>query len=446
MLTLTQVSTNYGRIVTLAPLHYQLDAAIELIPISPGNTITGFAAVEEPVYGNGLSRYEQQSKTRFIRIGLQSQQCDEQDTTPDSLDRECHQIPDDQLRYDMKFSHFIDSHNTSNYQTYASLKNVRKIQASTGIRGRQRPPDHISGLKLEYYNHPSPSVVGQWMNEFDAFELSPDEEVRLLTIWLTPVGVSSEWQGMEVGQVAAIHIETTRSRSVTFRSPDFRSRTPKKLQHQYQSASDEKLTAISWILNVSSDFLRAVVSANGRERAQILIPAQEPPFDQIQKLYFEMQNDDSCRETMVIAEAYFRDRAIIGLVFTYTSGARASIGDFDTDARQTVHFAPDDRIVGLSVAILEHDLMEIEFIVERNELLRYEKLRHPVNRSDGRANAVRYERRSLWCEDGTSAESYLQFSECKYVYTPPNETRLVGIYVCCQYFSNIGGLFELEVS
>lgn len=119
-------------------------------------------------------------------------------------------------------THFINCMYPGNYQTYASLKNIRKIQASTGIRGRTRSSNRISGLKLEYHNHPSPNAVGQWMNELNdnRFELSPDEKARPLTIWLTPVGFSYEFRGMEVGQVATIHIETTRSRNVTFHSPD----------------------------------------------------------------------------------------------------------------------------------------------------------------------------------------------------------------------------------
>lgn len=206
------------------------------------------------------------------------------------------------------------------------------------------------------------------MNELgDGFKLSPDEEVQSLTIWLSPMGSSTECQGVEIGQVTAIHIETTRSRSVAIHSLDFHFVPPQTLQHQHQSDTDEELTAISWILNVSSDCVRAVVSGNGSRRAQILVPEQNPPFDQVQKLYFETQNDNGCRETIVTAEAYFRDRAIIGLDFVYTSGKKASIGDFNVAARQTVHFARDARIIGLSVAVTEHDFMEIEFEVEWNE-------------------------------------------------------------------------------
>lgn len=96
--------------------------------------------------------------------------------------------------------------------------------------------------------------------------------------------------------------------------------------------------------------MRAVVSENG-QRAQISVPEQHPPFDQVQKLYFERQNDNGRKETIVTATAYFHDQVIIGLVLVYTSGKKASIDDLDVDvaARQTVHFARDAQIVGLSV-------------------------------------------------------------------------------------------------
>lgn len=279
----------------------------------------------------------QATLTCFERVGIQSQQCGKQPNIPDILDRECHQTPDDQLQYDEKFSHFINSINPGNYQTYASLKNVRKIQACTGIQGRSRSRSRISGLKLEYYNHPSPGVVGQWMHQLDdGFELSQGEDVQSLTIRLAPTGLSLECRGMEIGQVAAIHIETTSSRSLTFRYPDFQSISSQTLQHhQYQAYSDEKLTAISWILNISSERVRAVISTNGsRRKALILVPEQVPPFDQVRKLYFERQNDHGGGETIITAEAYFKDQAIVGVVIVYTSGRTASTGELDTEARK----------------------------------------------------------------------------------------------------------------
>ncbi|KAJ5569594.1 uncharacterized protein N7459_009024 [Penicillium hispanicum] len=427
-----QVFTNYGRTTTFAPLQYRLNAAVELMPISPpGDHITGFVALKLI------------NQDHFVRIGTQSQQSDEQPITPDMLDLECHQIPDHQIRYDEKFSYFIDSSKRDNYQTYASLKNVRRIQASTGIQGRCRSPTCISGLRIDYYNHPTPNTVGQWMDELDdAFEFSPDEEVRSLTVWLTPTGFSIECPSMQVGQVAAVHIETTSHRSVTFRSPDFHSLPNRMLQHQYQTTPDEKMTALSWVLNVSADCVRAVVSANGRRRGPILVPEQAPPpFDQVRKLYFEIQNDDGCRETIVMAEAYFRDRAIVGLVFVYASGARVHTGDIDTDCRRIVNFSQNGRIIGLSIVVRESQLTELEFEVERDKLPRHEKLRLSI---DPRGE-TEYGRRCVWCKDRASAESYQPLLLGDRIYTSPDDSRLVGVCVGCLHFSHVGALYESEV-
>ncbi|ODM15381.1 hypothetical protein SI65_09322 [Aspergillus cristatus] len=268
----------------------------------------------------------------------------------------------------------------------------------------------------------APGVVGQWTNELDdGFELFPDEKVKLQPYTLR-----------------------RRVLAVTFRSPDIHSLAPRKLQHQYQSCSDKELIAISWILNVSSDRVRAVVSENGNRRAQILVPEQEPPFDQVQKLYFETHKDDGCNETIVTAEAYFRHRAIIGLVFIYTSGKRLSVGDLDVDAaRQTVHFPLDAWIVGLSVAVTEErEPLEIEFEVERNEQPRYQKLRLPINSPNGPADTVGYDWRDVWCKHETSAESYERLLARGRVYRLPSESRLVGIYVGCQRLSRFGALYE----
>ncbi|GLA27474.1 hypothetical protein AnigIFM63326_004683 [Aspergillus niger] len=345
-----QVSTNYGRSVILAPLCYRLKASITPIPSLPlGHHITGFVA-HQKTYG-----------TQFIQLGIQSQFCDGPPTIPHIIDRECHQVPDDQIRYDEKFSHFINSTNPGNYQTYASLKGIRKIQASAGISGWSRPPKGISGLKLEYYNHPSPAIVGQWMKELkDGFDISPNEEIQSVTVWITPLGFSAESPGLEVGQVAAIRFETTCARSVTFRSPHPHPfPAAGMIRNEYQRCFDEDLTAISWIFNESSDRVRAVNSPHKNRRPQILVPEVSPPFDHVRKLYFETRNDNTTPERIVSVEAYFRGHAIIGLLFVYTSGLMASTGDIDTDSRKAVHIARDGDIVGKNNSPRANQIFEI---------------------------------------------------------------------------------------
>ncbi|CRG87696.1 hypothetical protein PISL3812_04716 [Talaromyces islandicus] len=243
------------------------------------------------------------------------------------------------------------------------------------IQSRSRSPNGVSVLKIEYYNHPTPNIIGQWVDELDAgFELSRNEEVHLLTIWLTPMSFSPATPRLKVGQVAAIHVETTLSRSVTFRSPGFYSLPSRTLQNQYRSSSGEKLTALSWLLNVDSDIIRAVISPNGSRKGQILVPEMDPPFDLVQKVYFETQNSNGDVETITAAKAYLRDQATVGLEFVYTSSSRAKIGDFDTDTHQTVHFAPNTRIVGFSTTTTEVEEEELRQIELRlNEMISLNK-------------------------------------------------------------------------
>jgi hypothetical protein len=208
-------------------------------------------------------------------------------------------VPNDELEYDRHhFSHYIGSAHPSNYQTYASLKNVRKIRASMGIVGRSRSSSRLTGLKFDYYNHPSPGVVGQWMEELDnAFKLASDEEVRLLTVCLAPVNISRETPGIKLGQVVSVHIETTRARMVTFRSPDFETLPTELMHHQYQSDANGSLTAISWILNTHYEFVRAIVSPDTSRKDRIFVPEKWPPFDLVQPIFFVRTGPGGGQET-----------------------------------------------------------------------------------------------------------------------------------------------------
>jgi hypothetical protein len=177
-----------------------------------------------------------------------------------------------------------------------------------------------------------------------------------------------------------------------------------------------------------------------------LVPEDPPPFDQVQKLYFERHNNDGCREMIVAAEAYFRDRAIIGLAFVYSSDRRASVGDVNAAVCQTVHFGQDARVIGFSVVIAEEELVEIEFEIERNEQPLHKKLRFPTALPDDPADTDGYGWRRVWCRDGTSAESYPSLLAHDRAHEPPSGLRLVGIYVGCQRFARVGALYEPQVS
>lgn len=276
----------------------------------------------------------------------------------------------------------------------------------------------------------------------DGFELSVDEEVQSIIICLVPMGFSTESPGMEVGQVAAICIETTQSRSVTFRSPDLHSLSSRMLRDQYQGNCEENVVAIPWILNASSERVRAVVSGNASREAPILIPERYPPFDQVQKIYFETPIGNGCISGMATAEVYIQHQAIIGLVFVYKSGARASIGDVNTGARQSIHFPQNTCIVGFSAAGIEHSITEIEFEVEGNEHAAPQQLKLSVPLTDAPVGSAMDSWRYVWCRNGTSAASFQPHTLRDAAYEPPAESRLVGLCVGCQGFLEVGALYE----
>ncbi len=68
--------------------------------------------------------------------------------------------------------------------TTADLSGVQRIRMSRGQTGRSRKSHHISGLWLEYFDG-RPAIVGQWIQEFDSFELSPGEVFTEMMTWVT---------------------------------------------------------------------------------------------------------------------------------------------------------------------------------------------------------------------------------------------------------------------
>ncbi|CAG8192000.1 unnamed protein product [Penicillium salamii] len=447
-----QIWTNFGRAVSFAPLRSRIENSVKSLPDLPsGSFITGLIAMNEGF------------RTRFTRIGYQAQQNVERFgpyQRTDIVDHDCHHVPRDQVLYEDTFSCYTGGGRFRDYQTYATLKNVRKIQASIDIGGLSRYSNCISGLKIEYFDHPSPAVLGQWFKESDSFELSRGEKVQSLTIRLTPMGFNGERPGMKLGQVTAIQIETTYSRSMTFKSTQEETRPAESfdrqsLQDHYHSDPDsgDEIVAISWILNSHYDRLRAVFSVNTNRPAPVSVPERAPPSDQIQKLYFTRYNrDNGDWETVVAVEAFFRDQSIVGIVFIYPSDRRAKIGSFD-DAlfRQTVHFPLDSRVVGIWITHTDYEMRNIEFTLELKEQSALSTVSLPLEPLPGSGITFPGEtlRRKVWYQPGTPAESYhLHSTTSAYneIYPPPSRSRLVGISLNCQDTScaRPGALYELE--
>lgn len=90
----------------------------------------------------------------------------------------------------------------------------------------------------------------------------------------------------------------------------------------------------------------------------LLLPSQISPVDQVQKLFFHTASTDELGPVTSIT-AYFQERVIIGLAFSYKSKKTGIIGS-PADSHQCVNVNDGSRVVRFSVTISGYSVTEIE--------------------------------------------------------------------------------------
>ncbi|GES60025.1 hypothetical protein ATEIFO6365_0002035600 [Aspergillus terreus] len=216
------------------------------------------------------------------------------------------------------------------------------------------------GLKLDYHHQKSPSVVGQWMQSYDSLELSPDEHVRGIELWLDlPVDVTKDFV-----HVAAIRIDTAKNRSKTFCSPDCQISLNRCLREERKADEFRELTGIKWGLTYYHDRVGVITSWQAYRDSYLFLPLQSFPHNRVQKLFFKRTLDDGSVDQLTTVVAHFRNRAISGVTFNYGSGETAKAGDTDTDDYQEAAFddlsGREDIIV--KAAVTESALLALEIL------------------------------------------------------------------------------------
>ncbi|KAJ5736867.1 uncharacterized protein N7483_001992 [Penicillium malachiteum] len=449
MLTDVKIFTNYGRAASFIPLQYRIHQSLKSLPIPPpGHSTTGFTAAERGNWNRSSSFNHplQDLSDGFSRIGIQSQPCGDTLAPTETPNYDSGIVSDDQLRDDETFAHLIRIPGDNVYQTYASLKNVHRIKASIGVQGRSRSPRCITGLKIEYFDNRSPSVVGQWMDEMELLlELSSDETVRSLSIWLTSFDFSHDSQPpFRMCRVTAIHIETTLSREVTFRAPSGNSKFNGQEFNRYLGGFGEELTAISWVFDGRCDRVRAIISIH---RPLIILPAYSVPFYHSQRLYFFVPDSSGCVQPAVAIQVFWRGSSIIGIAFVYPSGQVVRAGESETASQETFTFPSDSRVVSLSFLHGKGTIRGIKFEMESDGQQAIPCIETSANPTDKSASAdtIEWEKSTIWCKNAGYMESYERRAPgTAHVYKPPPESELVGIFVGCLLFSHCGGVYERE--
>ncbi|KAJ5700945.1 hypothetical protein N7493_011991 [Penicillium malachiteum] len=218
-------------------------------------------------------------------------------------------------------------------------------------------------------------------------------------------------------------------------------------QYQTDPESGEDLIAISWILSLSSDRVRAVASANNHRRPEILVPVRsDPPHDLVQRLYFMRANSDGSSDTINTIKAFIRDQGIIGIVFICRSGKIAKIGEVETDPFQKIDLPLDAQVVGLStnVNVNESRLAGIEFELQSNGQPMTSKLCLPTDYSHD--PVVDGSKPRVWCKNDTSTESYKSYMPFYHISKPLKNSTHVGVYFACQDMTDIGAIYQPDGS
>ncbi|RDW67299.1 F-box protein [Aspergillus mulundensis] len=469
-----QITTDIGRTFTVAPISSTLKISVDSIQTAePKHVITGLVALQK------------EPRDPFTKLGVQNQPSSEPlDQIVQRPTESSHVALERHLDSDKEFSRYISCPRSSaNYQTWATLKNVRRIEVSIGIEGSSRSPNCISGLKF-VYDKGAPAIVGQWMDahEQGVFELSPYETVSSLTVWVNLMAQSAEYPTLRLGRVKAVRITTTGGHKVLFHPAAAGPISIRDMQHQYGGGFGEEIvsipfflhtgglltfqqTDIQWILNSSYDRVRAIVSQSDIAVGPVvLVRALYPPYDEVQKLYFQRPCNDGSKDQVVCAEARFNQGALLGLTFTYKSGAKAQIGDSDIvpgGSRQMLDFPEHGRVVGMDVGVREGDIHYLQFEIEANPhehtrtasevniAVRYQTLSvriTPSAEQDGPdLQNQHFDWRGTWCKDEAQARRCTARPGKHFVYAPPSpRSKMLGLYVGCQDLSSVGAVYQLE--
>ncbi|PLB44841.1 hypothetical protein P170DRAFT_512974 [Aspergillus steynii IBT 23096] len=354
-------STNSGRAQAFGATTTTASECIRRYEHQPrkGTFITGLIAVRPPV---GI---------QFASLGVLTQSLSGQvlpTSSPDS--RMNHDLSPESAEGDNESSFMIKPVNAFAprkwVQSYASLKGVRRIQASIGLPGRSRSLYGISGLRVDYNDHRSSEIVGQWMHEHEVFDLGENEKVVCLTVWRAIEPWPSPMRG-EKGHVMAVLIGTDHDRSKLFCSPWVCPPFEQCLRFEIQVAPDEKFSSLAWMMDLTTDWLQPVKSTENPTQSSKPEMSDEESHQDVPDACVQFRPNvngygiDRVKEV----SGFFEGDSIIALEFIYNAYPTHSVGNQNPSLqRNTMSIPPNSRIIGVSAKIHGVSLKDLEFHVE----------------------------------------------------------------------------------
>ncbi|RSM07201.1 hypothetical protein CDV31_008754, partial [Fusarium ambrosium] len=134
--------------------------------------------------------------------------------------------------------------------TYVVLSKIRRIGVSTGIAGRTRRQDHVSGLCFEFWDSGVPVYVGQWFHEVGSLCLERGERVTSFAFWKAH---ENRLDGDNNGTITGIKISKTSPRQ-----SQVEIRVGSKydvLVYSFSEKPDERLRRLAWCFDHQRDYI-----------------------------------------------------------------------------------------------------------------------------------------------------------------------------------------------
>ncbi|KAI1374895.1 hypothetical protein F4677DRAFT_146182 [Hypoxylon crocopeplum] len=245
--------------------------------------------------------------------------------------------------------------------TTANLSNLRRIRVSTNDDEHTGLQGHISGLWLEYHDSRIPVILGQWVREVDALDLSSGDRIAEVITWH---GYTNRHKRAKYGPIKKLKLGTICGISKEFLDPYVGG----MVCLEYRENPYEKLTGIIWGCNYEWDHVRVFhTPKTSGPLPTLLIDSATylcPSWTVWRKGFMQETRDSGCPNPVTAFEVTFGDRAneVSGLTLIYEVGGPLTLGVRGREPR-VMTLSPGEKLAQLEIGgSRENSIVFISFL------------------------------------------------------------------------------------
>ncbi|KAK7431652.1 hypothetical protein QQZ08_001871 [Neonectria magnoliae] len=244
--------------------------------------------------------------------------------------------------------------NSSSCFTSVKLANVRRIGLSTGISGRTRGPDHVSGLCFEFWDSNVPLYLGQWFHEVSHLQVEPGERITGFTFWQTQESNPANTQRENSGRITGIRIDKT---GLDHQTVEFcLGNKNDMLVYSFTENPYEELEGLAWSFSHDCDYIHVLTRPPKPHLGTVLVlhnildfwPNSRIP----DKLFWEVQDHEANWLNVSQIHAIFtEEKSLSGFIFEYGSAEVRRHAGYVQGEASSMGLEDDERVIRMDVSI-----------------------------------------------------------------------------------------------